>query len=478
MKKLPLTSLTVLLLFSLLKSQTATTTVVSDTLHYYYNKFYFKSNIAKISGPVTSTLYPGNTAALVSPAPYYKSPSKKFAGALLLGNKFENNEPLEIKGLEAVIAKGNSTYGIFDIPARIYLFDLDNNGKPKMPPIDSVEIYTNSKQPRVWGANFTNGPHTVTGDFAIMVQNSSTADGDTVIVYHTACTTHTAYSAGPIQNRYSDGYGFIRHLGVFYNATNYSVTPGFGPGTDYEFFVAPRVSYTLNVQQTLPPKVVNSETLCTSTPVTFSNSSSPRLTNRMYNLLEMYKKWSQPYAPMPNSPTNGWPNDSTISWKFDFEDNNNTQAGKINLPYGSVTNAVLFQTDSVLTPICSNQNFFLVSFKKMGLYGNGDVLKYKESIDMCVNYCNGDALALKGVGSLESLGIYPNPSKSGKVTIKGLSDKVSIMVYNLTGQLVFKTQTISENETIDLSSQPKGAYWFKVESKDISKTMIVLKSSE
>jgi hypothetical protein len=464
MKKLNLTFFSLFFLVAVLKSQTPTTTVVYDTLHYYYNKYYFKSNIAKISGPITGTVSASNTAVLASPAQFYSSPASTYTGSLLLGCKFENSEPLEITGLEAVISQGNSLFGILKVEARIYLCLLDNAGNPIMPPKDSVRIYTNSKQVRVWGADFIK-PHIVTGNFAIMVRNASSNAGDTIKIYHSPCITHTAYTSGPIQYRYSDGYGIIRHNGTFYPATNYTVTPGFGIGTDYEFFVAPRVTYTLNVQQTLPTKVANSETLCTSVPVIFSNSSSSRLTNRMYNLLETYRKWSQPYAPMPNGPTSGWPADSAVSWKFDFEDNGSAQGGRLFLPYASTNNSISFQTDSVLKPLCSNQNYFRASLKKMGLYGQGELLKYWESMVMCVDYCNGDNVGLTHTNGLESLSIFPNPALTGTINIVGLNGKNTIYLYDVLGQLVYKTSSNHDECTIDISAHQNGSYVIKVENE-------------
>lgn len=477
MKKLFLLGSTLLSLCTSVKAQTPTVAVVPDTLHYYYNKFYFMSNMAKIYHPVTGTISAGHTASVISAAPFYKSAAITFTGNSHMGNKFENNDTLEITGLEAVMAKYNSVTQIFDINARIYLCDLDANGKPKLPAIDSVLIKINSKEPRVWGADFGK-THRITKDFAVLVRNVSTVAGDTVAIYRTPCTTHTNYFT-PIQYRYSDGYGFMRNLGTFYSMTNYTVTPGFGVGTDYEFFVAPRVTYTLNVQQALPDKVANTETLCTSSPVIFKNVSSTRLNHRMYNLLETYRKWSQPYQPMPNGPPNGWPTDSTISWKFDFEDNGGPTGGKIYLPYGTATNTISFQTDSVLNPKCSDQNFFRVSLKKMGLFGHGAQLNYSENINMCVDYCNNDNVGLKDVKGFEGVKLYPNPTTSGKTNITGLNGKNTITVYDMLGQLVYKTTTTNEKVSLDLSSQPNGTYLVRLMSENnSSKVITIIKRSE
>lgn len=485
MKKLFLLGTTLLSFSTAVKSQTATTSVVTDTLHYYYNKFYFKSNMAKAYGnitPVTATIAAGLTASVVSGAPFYKAPAMTFTGTSHMGNVFENpvcgtGDTLLVTGLEAVMAKYNSVSQIFDINARIYLCDLDASGKPKLPAIDSVFIPINSKEVRLWGGNFNSGKtHKLTKNFAVLVRNVSTVAGDTVAFFRSPATTHTNYFT-PIQYRYSDSYGYMRHLGTFYSMTNFTVIPGFGVGTDYEFFVAPRVTYTLNVQQGVPDKVVNSETLCTSTAYTFANQSCPRLTHRMYNLLQAYTKWSQPYAPFVNGPLTGWPADSAVSWKFDFEDNGSTQGGRIFLPYGA--NTISFQTDSVLSPLCSNENYFRASLKKMGIYGYGDLLKFWEAIPMCVDYCNNDNVGLTKTKGFETVSIYPNPTSLGKTNINGLVGKNTIFVYDVLGQLIYKTTSSVDKVTIDLSNQPNGAYLTRlVNENNQSKAITIIKRTE
>jgi hypothetical protein len=480
MKKLFLLGTTLLSFSTAVISQTATTTVVTDTLHYYYNKFYFRSNMAKAYGPTSGTVAAGLTASVVSAAPFYKSAAITFTGNSHMGNVFENpvsgtGDTLVVTGLEAVMSKYNSVSQIFDINARIYLCDLDAAGKPKLPPIDCVLVKLNSKEVRLWGGNFTT-PRKLTKNFAVLVRNVSTIAGDTVAVYRTPATTHTNYFT-PIQYRYSDSYGYMRHLGTFYSMTNYTVTPGFGVGSDYEFFVAPRVTYTLNVQQAIPDKIVNSETLCTSTPYTFTNVSSPRLTHRMYNLLQTYTKWSQPYAPFVNGPQTGWPADSAVSWKFDFEDNGSVKGGRLFLPYGA--NTISFQTDSVLDPKCSDVNFFRASLKKMGIYGYGDLLKFWEPINMCVDYCYGDGVGLAKTKGFEGVSIYPNPTSLGKTTINGLVGKNTIFVYDVLGQLIYKTTSSTDKVTIDLSNQPNGTYLTRlVNENNQSKAITLLKTTE
>lgn len=59
--------------------------------------------------------------------------------------------------------------------------------------------------------------------------------------------------------------------------------------------------------------------------------------------------------------------------------------------------------------------------------------------------------------------IYPNPT-SGKVFIDGLGIESMISVFDVFGNEIFEIQNTMEN-SVDLSSQPKGIYFIKIESE-------------
>lgn len=457
MKKLLLSVVVVCSLALNIKAQinpTPTTMVITDTLHYYYNKFYFKQAFpAQFTNYVSPTNYTNYAA-------FYQCPALTFTGYPFVGNKFECPDTIVVEGLEAVLAKARSATEIFNTPARVYLCKLDANGKPKLPALDSVELSLNSRGAKLYGGPLKNGPKKIIGDYAILVRNVSTIAGDTVNIMRTSCKTFTAWPA-TWQEKYSDGYGFIRHGGSFYSTTNFTLAPGFGWGTDYEFFVAPRVTYTATVSQAWPTEVANSQTVCTFQPLTFTNTSSKFFTNRMFNLLEFYKKWNTPLAQLYYAPPGGWPSDSTVTWKFDFEETNSA-GGKIHLPYGGGSNTIQFYTDSVLNPKCSDQNFFRVNFKKMIVFGTGAQTGVQEMIPICVEYCGGDAVGLSKNTGNDKLSVYPNPAVSGKTYISGLHGKSTILVYDVLGQVVFTETTEKDQVLVDLSNKANGSYLIKV----------------
>ena len=63
-------------------------------------------------------------------------------------------------------------------------------------------------------------------------------------------------------------------------------------------------------------------------------------------------------------------------------------------------------------------------------------------------------------GSSASATIYPNPS-NGRYTIKGNSI-TSIEVYNVTGEIIFRSLSNNQQTDIDLSNHSNGVYLMKI----------------
>src|SRR3954469_5445683 len=78
-----------------------TTLVVQDTIHYYFNKYYFK------------------TATPLDSFPYYKSPAATVTVITHMGSYFENNDTLDIKGLQAYASRNPGALPI--VPVHLYL---------------------------------------------------------------------------------------------------------------------------------------------------------------------------------------------------------------------------------------------------------------------------------------------------------------------------------------------------------------------
>jgi hypothetical protein len=442
------------------------TILMSDTLHYYFNKFHFKTGLT------------------LKDFPYYKAAASTVTNVTHMGNKFENQDTLEIFGLEG-FATRNPSSAQLSIKVHLYLCTLDVNGKPKLPALDSVISIVNSSSNINIGGPLLHGMKKVTGDFAVLIRNMSTISGDTVRIYRTAAKTFT--SNAPWDEKYSDGFGFVRNNGVFYSATNYTAT-GFGQTTDYEFLVAPIVRYNIWAAHEIPAKIANtdpSNPLCTQEVVTFTNKSAKQWTHRMYNLNEFYRKWNY-HSQFKAAPSGGWPADSAITWYFEANDGEPLE--RVFLPYcnsfNGCTNQVQFWTanakkdsfgdDSVT---CYPDNAFRARFRGMGIYGSGQILDTRKptqaggSFDtliftICTSFCGKDNVGIKTHGELKNIKLYPNPAADGLTAITGLRGKNQVFVYNMTGQLIFNE--VSEQNTLhlDLRKQAQGSYLVKIINLD------------
>lgn len=474
MKKLLLIGAAILTFSSVTKAQSAgTPTTLTDAVHYYFNKMQYRTHEVDTT-PRTPPNIPPNV--IISKYPYYKIPASTFTGTSHMGNKFDCPGTLTITGAEGFLAKHPKTSQL-SIKVTFYLCNMGSNGMPTLPPIDSVSSILSNTAVAIVGGNFAN-PHVMSGPYAILIRNMSTIAGDTVRLLRTTAKTATAYPGPTWNDKYGEGNGFIRYSGTFNSTTNFTAT-GFGVGTDYEFCLAPRVKIDLLAAELWPSQIINGDVMCTFTPITFTNTSCGFYTNRMYNLNEFYRKWSLPPSTgFVNTPRGGWPADSSICWKFDHEDDG--IRGVKYLPAGGGSNTLVFYTDSVIYPNCSDQNQFRANFRGMiDAYRFDSSYSYKEQFTVCVNYCNGDTLGVKANGGYDFVKIFPNPTASGKVNLTGLLGKNTVSVYNLTGQLVYREAIEADKLTIDLSTQPNGNYLIKiVNDANQSRSVKIVKRTE
>ena len=105
MKKLLLLSTVLLSLGVSLKAQTTNTATVVDTLHYYFNKYYFKTGVTTYSN-----------------YPFFKDPSPKCSNASVthVGSRFENAvSDLTVTGLEAYAGMPGVTANLNQLLTRL-----------------------------------------------------------------------------------------------------------------------------------------------------------------------------------------------------------------------------------------------------------------------------------------------------------------------------------------------------------------------
>ncbi len=436
------------------------TLVIADTIHYYYNKYYFK------------------TATEHTAFPYYKSPAATATVITHMGSFFENSDTLDIKGLQTFASR--NVWALPTVTVHLYLCDVDPATKmPKMPPLDSVMSIVQGTALATIGGTLAHGTKRWTKDFYVLVRNMSTHTGDTVNILRTAGVTPTN-STADAKFRTSEGFGVVRDIGKFYSSTNYTAA-GFGMGTDYEFCVAPIVQYTLLIGHDKPWETNADDTLiCAFEPLKFRSTCSKRISHRMYNLVEFRRRWdNNPNFHADALAQAGLPAEvSGITWHFMPED-----AVLYYLPVNSPNGEIIFTTDSSRfkddgeTPdtTCFDGNEFRVRHYGMNLKGGPEKYNYTESFDLCTEWCNGTHTALNK-STLTGVKVYPNPVVNGKLTVSGLQNESTISAYNVLGQQILNIKTDKGDAQVDLSNQPQGSYVLKVYSGQGTRTIKIIKN--
>ncbi len=268
---------------------------ISDTLHYFYNKHFFRNNWTGNQSTSPNLLF------YTIPNPY---PSQTFTISHC-GSIFYNTANVSITGVEGIVIKQASA-PTASVPVKFYVCNVNSSNFPIFPPLDSVVTTISNSTSGDWiGANFTN-PVTVTGKFAVLFRVASSSPLDTVRLFMNNASAAT--STVPSNQRYGENMGVMRINGNF----QLTATAFGGSAPDYEFIVAPRVAINYTAGAT-----ANSATLCTNSFGTFSNTTNFQaiLDNRQFNFNKFYSYWS-PWSTSTNSLITNRQIDSIYRWNF------------------------------------------------------------------------------------------------------------------------------------------------------------------
>ena len=454
------------------RATAANTTLIKDTLHYYLNKFYFKT---------ATTSY--------SNFPFHISAAVTTSNITHVGSRFDvpAGETVTVTGLEAIAQMAEGGVNL-SVPIHLYLCNLNAQGLPILPPIDTVKTSIGKiagvHEIKSIGGNLLHGPKTMTTSFAILLRNVSGSSGDYARLLRTAGTTATNTTSN-INTKCSDyengqGYGFVRFDTTFYSTTNFSLAAGFGVGTAYEFVVAPRVEYEVQASQIVPSWVrVQGDTtapefVCARDTMLFTNTSSGFFEHRMYNLNQFYRKWNL-YSPFPSFFSSAFASDSAITWHFDFYDNDAHADSRVFLPYVN-NHSIKVVTDIAIEPLCFVANQFRARLKPMGALGKVAQHMFNQDFKVCLKWCNGDTVGIEKLNKYDNLKVYPNPSVDGKIVLSGLKGESAIEVCNLLGERILEGKTTATDFEIDLSKQPAGTYLLKISgTHEQTKTLKIIK---
>lgn len=384
---------------------------VIDTLGYFFNKHYYRN------------ASPGNLSFITVKNAAIVTGSAQIAG---FGGIYKNTGNLAVTGAEAVLSRqANATST--SVPVGLYLYNAPS-GTISGAPIASVQVAVTGTSAVFAGANFLT-PAIVSGDYAIVAKNISTVPQDTIRLWINNALTPASSSTNNAA-KYGESLGVVG-VGTVAN-TFIGTTGAFGAGTDYEGLVAARVAYSITTSAAVP-----SGTLCTNVSNQFTNTSSPWIGHRQYNMnqfLVSLAPFSFTGTPAPNP---------VYSWAFGDAAPSLTTTGTTTLVAKTYTAAGTFNGTLTATVL-------KMSDSGASVVDNGT---FSKTVSTCVGIVNN---------SLNSnVALYPNPT-NGIAKLINLEGTNNINVYNFLGQLVYTTSTNTDNVTIDLKNQAVGTYFVKI----------------
>ncbi len=393
---------------------------VVDTLGYFFNKHYYRN-----PSPSNLSFITVKNAAVVTG-------STEIAG---FGGIYKNSGNLAVTGAEAVISRqANATST--SVPVGLFLYNAPS-GTISGAPIASVQVAATGTAPIFAGGNFAT-PAIVTGDYAIIAKNISAAPQDTIRLWINNALTPASSSTNNAA-KYGEGFGVV---GVGTPMIFIATTGAFGAGTDYEGLVAARVAYSVTTSAAVP-----TGTLCTNVSNQFTNTSSPWIGHRQYNMnqfLVSLAPFSFTGTPAPNP---------VYSWAFGDAAPSLTTTGTTTLVAKTYTAAGSFNGTLTATILKMSDSGFSVS-------DNGT---FSKTVSTCVGIYTNELNA--------NVALYPNPA-NGIAKLVNLEGTNTITVYNFLGQLVYTTTSSTDNVTIDLRNQAVGTYFVKIVSaNNHSKTL-------
>lgn len=206
---------------------------------------------------------------------YFTAPNDSFFLDAMVGSvrtasqAYLNNDTVMVKGVQF----WGAAYSTGTLPqtlvTKAYLYNVDVANMPTTI-IDSALVTINENYD-FYEAMFA-VPVQVTGNFAVAVKNQVN-DTLAVVTNNAGNVWSTDYSESLAWRRF--GSGSWNSAQSFF-------------GQDLEYMIFPIVEYDIDVNFT----TTSNDTICEGDSVIFTNTSSPIMQNRMFNLYEFYEYWS------------------------------------------------------------------------------------------------------------------------------------------------------------------------------------------
>lgn len=414
-------------------AKTNANAIVQDTLWYFFNKHFYRN-----TPTAANSFYTFNNANT-----YTATNAINAGGAVFLNP----STGVAVSGLEAVVAKSKYAGGASaSIPVTLYLFNV-NAGLPTGPAVASCTTAVTSTLGSFIGCNFTT-PTVVVGDYAVVMRNTSSLSQDTIKMFMNNARTTT--SSATAAEKFGEGLGILGVGNTFGSnwAATTNVFNGASFGSDFEFLVAPRVTYsfTANHNNTLTA-------VCNTTGVTYVNTTTGFASHRQYNLNKFAKSW----APFSNTVTIAA--DSIFTWNF-----------------GGTPPSTDYNVNPTHTfVVASNGNVsnqLIVKIQKMSDYSAVTVPDVK-AWTVSVTICN---VGLTENSIENQFAVYPNPATDKVVVmLNNVNKDTQIQVLNALGQVVLTRTNLTEKNELNTESFAKGVYFVRVSNgKEASTSKLII----
>ncbi len=418
---------------------------------------------------------------------YFAAPNDSFFVDAMVGSvrtasqAYLNTDTVSVHGIQfwgAAYSTGTSPQ---TLPVKAYLYNIDAMNMPTTI-IDSALVTINQNY-NFYEALFAL-PVTVTGNFAVAVR-SQLNDTLAVITNNAGNVWTPDYGEGLAWRRFGSG--------AWNSAESFF-------GQDLEYMIFPIVSYNIHVDMA----TTSNDTICEGDSITFNNTSSSIMQNRMFNLYEFGDYWNNDL-------------DSTFFWVYDDGDFGYSLNGgnTYNTP-GTYTPKVYgvqlgyytfcwdsawmtlnvmpdvaagFTVDNSAEPMFSFTNTSTGGMTYSWDFGDGGTATTPNAMHtytangtynvmMIVNgFCGADTLTQQvTVTSIDVNTAKANLVKAyftatdKSLVVEGAETGGSVNVYDMLGKSVLHQSVNAKISRMNVSSLPEGTYIVKVISGDVTKT--------
>ncbi|MGE0568262.1 MAG: T9SS type A sorting domain-containing protein [Bacteroidia bacterium] len=409
--------------------KTSANTVVTDTNWYFFNKHAYRNT------PANANLFP-----TFKNAPTYTASNAINAGGSVFNNTGGN---VVVSGIEALVMRQASSPST-PVQVELSLWNV-TSGLPTGNAVASCTTGVSTSTAGVFvGCNFA-APAIVVGDFAVVIRNVSTNNQDTIRMFMNNARTSTS-SATPAE-KYGEGMGILG-VGPTFGSTwakTTNVFNGASYGSDFEFVLAPRVTYTFTADHNPNPAIT--APICNTTQITYVNTTTSFANHRQWNLNKFAKAW----APFSNTLT--ITADSVYTWNF---------GDGVTLYDESPTHTYVVASSG---PVNDN---LAVKIQKMSDYSSPNTQLDVKAWTVTITICN---VGLTENNLETQFELYPNPANEQvTVYVNDANANTSISVLNALGQVVLTENRVSDKNVINTESLAKGVYFVKVSDGTRSST--------